>query len=121
MVAWKNYRIAEAPLKISACSAARKVRLFDSRLDLSRFWVTPDAGKLGDFVWDSSVRRELKSKPGWLSKALRPFVHKGKKRADGENRLDLVLDLKPGVCVCLQDPSSNHSKYFNFESQMHQN
>ena len=63
--------------------------------------MTPDSGKLGDFVWDASVRRELKSKPGWLSKALRPFVHKGKQRADGENRLDLVLDLKPGVRVKL--------------------
>ena len=66
------------------------MRLIDSRIDLSCYWVTPDAGRIfdsgGDCVWDHAIRRELKARPGWLSKALNPYVHVAKQYADGGYR-----------------------------------
>ncbi len=97
MFVWKRPRIAKTPIQISHYPTARKVRLLDDRMDVSMFWVTPDAGSLGDFLWDHAIRRELKDRPGYLGKALDPFVREGKERADGEYRLDLVLDLKKNI------------------------
>ena len=68
------------------------------------YWVTPDAGSLDDFHWNHAIRRELKDRPGWLGKALDPFVRKGKERADGGYRLDLVFDLKKTVGAAQSSP-----------------
>ena len=83
MVVWKRSRVAKSPIQTSKFPTARKVRLLDDRTDVSMYWVTPDAGSLDDFHWNHAIRRELKDRPGWLGKALDPFVRKGKERADG--------------------------------------
>jgi len=102
-VSWKNRRVAKQPIALAKVPSARQVHLVDDRLDLTSFWVTPDAGSRPDpsggvaFKWDYSIRRSLKSRPGWLGKALNPFEHKGKQKADGEYRIDLVVKPKKDI------------------------
>lgn len=101
-VTWSQPRIAKNPIQISSLQTARRVRLLDSRQDLSNFWVTPDSGSCvgpdgSKYYWDHAIRRELRARTGWLGMAINPLVHAGKDRASGEEkRWDLVLELKRG-------------------------
>ena len=101
-VTWSCSRVAKNPIQISALPTARRVRLVDSRQDLSAFWVTPDSGSCvgpdgSRYFWNYAVWRELRDRSGWLGVAINPLVHGGKDRATGEGkRWDLVLELKRG-------------------------
>ena len=95
---WTN-RSSAAPVALAAVPSARRVALVDDRLCLSAFWVTPDAGTrpspdgTASFFWGCAIRRELRDRPGFLSKAMKPFLEKGKLRSDGKYRYDLALKL----------------------------
>lgn len=99
---WHNKRVAKRPIKLSTLSSARRVNCLDSRRDLGIYLVTADAGSCPGrdgserFVWDFAIRRELKDRPGWLTKALNPFPAKSREYAGGGHRWDLVLDLVKG-------------------------
>ena len=97
-VKWDRPNVAKNPIRISSVPSARPVRLLDARRDFSKYWVTPDTGSCpsrdgpGRVFWDHAVRRELRKRPGWLGKAINPFLHSGKERAAaGQRRWDLVV------------------------------